>query len=181
MHRVLRLALQQGLRWRLLARNPADAVKPPRIERQQMLVLDTGATAELLEAARPHPIFVPILLGVLCGMRRGEITALRWRSIDLETGQLAVVASTEQTAGGCREKETKSGRARTLALPEMVVEELRRHRIEQAERLLRLGVRVTADDHVVTQFDGTPLQPNSLTHAFTDFIKARGLKRVRPI
>lgn len=179
MHRVLREALQQAVRWQLLARNPADAVKPPRVERQQMSVLDAGATAELLEAARPHPIFVPILLGVLCGMRRGEITALRWRSVDLESGQIAVVASTEQTAGRCREKETKSGRARTLALPEMVVVELRRHRLEQAERLFRLGIRVTADHHVVTQLDGTPLQPNSLTHAFTDFIKARGLKRVR--
>ena len=115
MHRVLREALQQAVHWQLLARNPADAVKPPRVERQQMSVLDAGATAELIEAARPHPIFVPILLGVLCGMRRGEITALRWRSVDLESGQIAVVASTEQTAGGCREKETKSGRARALA------------------------------------------------------------------
>ena len=29
------------------------------------------------------------------------------------------------------------------------------------------------------QADGTPLQPNSLTHAFTPFMEARGLKRVR--
>ncbi len=113
-------------------------------------------------------------------MRRGEITALRWSSVDLEAGQLAVVASTEQTEAGCREKETKSGRARTIALPAMVIEELRRHRREQAEKQLRLGVRATtADSHVVAQFDGTPLQPNSLTHAFTNFIAGRKLKRVR--
>ena len=37
-------------------------------------------------------------------MRRGEITALRWRSIDLDAGQLAVVASTEKTKAGCRER-----------------------------------------------------------------------------
>ena len=43
MHRVLREALQQGVRWQLLARNPADAVKPPRAERKQMSVLDTDA------------------------------------------------------------------------------------------------------------------------------------------
>jgi Phage integrase, N-terminal SAM-like domain len=30
MHRVLREALQQAVRWQMLARNPADAVKPPR-------------------------------------------------------------------------------------------------------------------------------------------------------
>ena len=37
-------------------------------------------TAELLEAMRPMRMIIPTLLAVLCGMRRGEIAALRWRS-----------------------------------------------------------------------------------------------------
>jgi integrase len=58
------------------------------------------------------------VLASLCGLRRGEITALRWKSVDLDNGQLAVIASTEQTdAGAIREKEAKSGRSRTIALP----------------------------------------------------------------
>ena len=179
MHRVLRQALQQAVQWQMLSRNPADLVKPPKIERQQMRVLDASATAELIEAARPYSVFMPILLGALCGLRRGEIAALRWRSVDLEAGQLAVVASTEQTKAGCREKETKSGRCRTIALPAMLIEELRKHRIEQAQALLGIGVRVTPDHHVVMQADGTALQPNSLTHAFTTFLETRGLRRVR--
>jgi integrase-like protein len=174
MHRVLREALQQALRWQLLARNPADAVRPPKVERKQMNVLDTDATAALIEAARPYRIFVPILLGVLCGLRRGEIAALRWKSVDLEAGQLRVVASIEQTKAGCREKETKSGRDRVVALPAMLIAELRRHRAEQAQELLQLGVRLADDSYVVAQADGSPLQPNSLTHAFTDFLEAHG-------
>jgi integrase len=179
MHRVLRQALQQAVQWQMLIRNPADLVKPPKVERQQMSVLDAGATAELIEAARSYAVFMPILLGALCGLRRGEIAALRWRSVDLDAGQLAIVASTEQTKAGCREKETKSGRCRTIALPALLIDELRKHRVEQAEALLGIGVRVTTDHHVVMQADGTPLQPNSLTHAFTTFLEARGLKRVR--
>src|SRR6476469_11279002 len=73
MHRVLREALQQALRWQLLARNPSDAVKPPKVERKQMSVLDTDATVELIEAARATALFMPILLGVRCGLRRGEV------------------------------------------------------------------------------------------------------------
>jgi integrase len=179
MHRVLREALQQAVQWQMLARNPADAVKPPKVERKQMSVLDTDATIELIEAARPYRIFVPILLGVLCGLRRGEIAALRWRSVDLDTGQLMVVASIEQTKAGCREKETKSGRSRAVALPATLIEELRRHRAKQAEELLPLGVRLTDDHYVVTQEDGTALQPHSLTQAFTRFVAERGLKRIR--
>ena len=102
-------------------------------------------TAELIEAARSYTIFIPILLGVLCGLRRGEIAALRWRSIDLDAGQLAVVASIEQTKAGCREKETKSGRCRTIALPALLIDELRKHRTRSGEALLSIGVRVSAD------------------------------------
>jgi integrase len=176
---VLRQALQQAVRWQVLVRNPADLVKPPKVERQQMSVLDADATAELIEIARPYSIFMPILLGVLCGLRRGEIAALRWRSVDLDAGQLAVVASTEQTRAGCREKETKSGRCRTVALPSLLIDELRRHRIQQAEDLLQLGVRLTGDSYVVAQADGNPLKPQSLTNTFTTFLAERGLKRVR--
>jgi integrase len=179
MHRILRQALQQAVGWQVLVRNPADLVKPPKVEHQQMSVYDPDATAELIEAARPLSIFIPILLAVLCGLRRGEITALLWRCVDLDTGQLSIVASTEQTKAGCREKETKSGRCRTVALPALLVEELRQHRVRQAQNLFELGIRLTGDSYVVAQADGSPLQPNSLTHAFTLFLADRGLKRIR--
>jgi integrase len=179
MHRVLRQALQQGIRWHLLARNSADAVKPPKVERKQMRVLDATATAAMMDSARPYSAFMPILLGALCGLRRGEIAALRWRSVDLDAGQLAVVASIEQTKAGCREKETKSGRARTVALSTTMVEELRRHRLEQAQALLQVGVRLIPDHHVVMQADGTTLQPNSIGHAFEMFLKATKRPHIR--
>src|SRR5262249_45604890 len=96
MHRVLREALQYAVRWPLLAGNPADAVKATKVERKQMATLDADDTAVMIEAARSSPLCVPILLGALCGLRRGEIAAVKWRSIDLETGRLSVVASIEQ-------------------------------------------------------------------------------------
>jgi integrase len=174
MHRVLREALQQAVRWQMLARNPADAVKPPKVERKQMSVLDTDATAELITAAQGSSLAVPILFGVLCGLRRGEIVALRWRNVDLDRGQISVVASTEQTDAGCREKEPKSGHGRTVALASLMVEELRGHRLRQAEALLALGVRLTDDHHVVARAGA--LQPRSLTHAFVKFVRERGLQ-----
>ena len=62
-------------------------------------------------------MFVPVLLGVLCGLRRGEVTALKWGAVDLAGAQLSIAESTEQTREGIRQKETKSGRARTVAPP----------------------------------------------------------------
>jgi integrase len=179
MHRVLREALQQGLRWQLLARNPADAVRPPKVERRQMSVLDTDATVELIETARNTGLLVPILLGALCGLRRGEIVALRWRNVDLERGQLSVTRSAEQTDQGVREKETKSGNNRSVALSPTLIDELRQHRIRQAQSLLALGIRLTDDHHVVMREDGLPIQPRSLSHAFTKFMHRYGGQRIR--
>jgi integrase len=167
MHRVLREALQQAVRWQLLARNPADAVRPPKVERQQM---------SLIEAARETSLFIPILLGVRCGLRRGEVVALRWRNVDLERGQISVVASAEQTDRGVREKEPKNGRGRTIVLSATEVEELRSHRVRRAQGLLALGVRLTDDHHVVAREDGQALQPRSLTHAFVKFARRRGFQ-----
>jgi hypothetical protein len=40
MHRVLKHALRQAVRWEMLHRNPADAVRPPKIEKHRMTTYD---------------------------------------------------------------------------------------------------------------------------------------------
>ena len=179
MHRVLFSALDQAERWKLIVRNPAALLEKrdrPKIERVPVKTIDAPTTATVFDAARERRLFIPLVLATLCGLRRGEITALRWKSIDLDGAQLAVVASTEQTdKGAIREKEAKSGKTRTVALPSLAVEELRRWRIAQGEELLRLGIRADNNWHVVTQFDGSPLQPRSLTHVVSAFLKEWGV------
>jgi integrase len=179
LHRVLFSALDQAERWKLINRNPAALLEKrdrPKIERVPVKTIDAPTTATVFDAARERRLFIPLVLATLCGLRRGEITALRWKSIDLDGAQLAVVASTEQTdKGAIREKEAKSGKTRTVALPSLAVEELRRWRLAQAEELLRLGIRADDSWHVVTQFDGSPLQPRSLTHVVSAFLKEWGV------
>ena len=43
MHRLLKHALAQAVRWELLSRNPADAVDPPKVERGRHDDLRHGA------------------------------------------------------------------------------------------------------------------------------------------
>ena len=49
MHRLIKQALAQAVRWELLSRNPADAVDPPKVERGAMTTFDMAQTADLLE------------------------------------------------------------------------------------------------------------------------------------
>ena len=50
MHRLIKHALAQAVRWELIGRNPADAVEPPKIERTALTTFDMAQTAELIEA-----------------------------------------------------------------------------------------------------------------------------------
>jgi integrase len=102
-------------------------------------------------------------LAVLCGLRRGEIAALRWGSVDLDKAQLAVIQSAERTRAGVRYKPPKNDRVRTVALSSLVVAILRQHRLDQAERMLRLGVRLEDAAFVVAQADGSPYDPDSIS------------------
>src|SRR5258707_6017570 len=89
MHRLIKQALGQAVRWELLSRNAADAVDPPKVERGSLTTYDMTQTVALLEALRGTRLRLPVLLGVMCGLRRGEIVALRWSHIDLTTGTMA--------------------------------------------------------------------------------------------
>jgi integrase len=112
-------------------------------------------------------------------MRRGEILALRWKNLDLAAGVVRVVASLEQTKAGIRFKPTKTEKGRAVTLPGFAIAELRRWKREQAEKLLRLGIRQSGETLVCGREDGKPKQPDSLTHEFTYLVGRAGLKGVR--
>jgi integrase len=179
MHRVLKQALSQAVKWELLTRNPADAVDPPKVEWKPVSTYDLTETAEILEAVRGKRIFMPALLAVMCGLRRGEICALRWHHVDLDGAQLSVVESVEQTKSGLRFKSPKSGKGRKVALPPIVVDELRSHRARLAQELLKLGKRLSDGDFVVSHPDGAMVPPIHVSQQWGFAIAKTGLAKLR--
>jgi integrase len=182
LHRVLRTALARAVEQQLIARNPADVFKKrlPKVERRDLVTLTADQSARLLEALAHSRVYWPVLLALSTGMRRGEILALRWKSVDLDGGTLRVVESLEETKTAIRFKVPKSGRHRAITLPGYAVAELRRLKREQAESLLALGVRQSGDTLVCCRADGEPHRPLSLTYEFARFIRRfKDLPRVR--
>jgi integrase len=180
-HRVFKDALKQAVRWRLLLRNPADAVEPPRPAEREMKVLDEGETAKLLKGLEGKSLYIPILLAVATGMRRGEILALRWRDVDLKAHTAAVCQSVEQTkAGGLKFKQPKTRRGRRIvALPQLVVQALRRHKADQAKLRLQVGPAYKDQDLICSRWDGSTRSPGALSRAFAKLIQDLDLPRVR--
>ncbi len=179
-HRVLREALKHALRLQLIARNPADAVEPPRKTRGEVKALDESGTRELLRVSQGSWLHMPILLAVATGMRRGEIMALRWADVDFEAATITVQRSLEVSRQGLRFKEPKSARSRRrIALPRFAMEELRAHRAEQKRERLRLGPAYQDNDLVCPAADGRPRNPDVVTFGFRDFLVRHQLPVVR--
>jgi hypothetical protein len=152
----------------VIARNPADVFKRrlPKLERKEMAVLTPEQSAALLDETRPTPLYLPVMLALATGMRRGEILALRWRNVDLDRGLVRATESLEQVKGGLRFNPPKSGRARVITLPSVAIEELRERKRAQAEQLLKLGIRQSGNTLVCARPDGQPTKPLGLSNMF---------------
>ena len=175
-HRILSGALERAVEQQLVARNPASIFRRrlPKVERHEMATLNPQQSAALLDAVKHSHIYWPVLLALATGARRGEVLALRWRNVDFDAGAVRIVESLEQTRAGLRFKSPKTDRARVITLPAFAVDELRRLKREQAEKLLALGIRQTGATLLCCRTDGEPLQPQSLTHEFRGFSPASG-------
>lgn len=179
-HRVLRKALHDAVRWRLLGRNPAEAVDAPRVVRKEMKVLDIAQVSQLLRAAEGSRFHIPIVLAIATGLRRGEILALRWEDVDLNAGMITVRRALEQTRQGIGFKQPKTPKSRRMVvLPEFAVGLLRTQREAQAVQKLVLSPGYQDTDLVCTEADGRLMNPEHLSRCFHGVLKQAGLPDVR--
>jgi len=111
-YQVLRRALNQAARWQLIPRNPCDLVDSPRISPAEMHALDEDGLRALLAAVRGTRLHMPTLLAAVSGMRRGELLALRWSDVDLDTGECQVVRALQEVPGGVSFKTPKTNKGR---------------------------------------------------------------------
>jgi len=119
----------------------------------------------------------PYLLPAL-GLRRGEVLALRWQNVDLQKGTLEVTQAAEVVGGKLGVKRPKTDRsARTIKMPSALVSQLERHRKEQLEQRLRLGLGGRSE-LVFTSPLGEMLRPDSVSEAFANKVADAGLKPI---
>ncbi len=134
----------------------------------------------MLDALRGRWVYPITVLALATGARRGELCALRWKDVDLDTARIRIEKSLEQTNAGLRLKEpkTKAGR-RTISIPPAVVAELRAHWRAQQEQRLALGAGRAPDDApVFARPDGEPIPPDTLTQEWARLVRILKLPKV---
>jgi integrase len=99
-HRILSKALDYAVKMGLVVRNVAKVVEPPRVARKTMHTLSPEEVTRFLDVARETDYYVYFATLLYTGLRRGELLALRWRNLDLDSGKLTVVETAYKLGNG---------------------------------------------------------------------------------
>ena len=176
-HSVLRSAMRQAIRWRLLLQDPTEGAQLPRLGRREMLVLNSEQARIFIEAAlktRYGPVFA---VALTTGMRPSEYLALKWPDIDWERGTVGVVRTLEKVKGSWRFADTKRDRSRrVIKLQEWVLANLK--------GLYARGSRPQchtpeAADLVFITPAGRPIHSDNLAREFKAMLRGASLPMIR--
>ena len=114
------------------------------------------------------------------GARRGELCALRWSEVDLDSRTVQIQRTLSRAKSGPRYNPPKNGKGRSVRLGELAVAALRRHRLRQTEQRLAAGGTWVDNDLVFPNAVGEPLSPPGIDrHHFKPLLKKAGLPDIR--
>jgi len=179
-HAVLRRALVTAERWGMVSRNVAKLVEVPRAPHHEITPLTPEQAHRLIEASADDRHRALWITALGTGMRQGELLALRWEDVDLDTGRLRVRHTLANVSGTLTLLEPKTERSRrSLVLPDAVVSALRAHRTRQLMDRLLAGSRWVESGHVFASTTGTPYHAATVSRCFQDALDRAGLPRVR--
>jgi integrase len=171
-HRVLSLVLALAVRDGRMSRNPADGAPLPRVRTPGKRFLDYEQVAALADAAaeqRPEYGLVVRVLA-LCGLRFGELAALRVGRVDLLRRRMDVEESVTEVNGRAVFGTPKSNLPRSVPIPRSLADDL-------AAVMAGKG----ADDFVFAAPEGgVLLLRNFRRRAFDPACRAAGLDGLTP-
>ena len=169
-HRILHSALNQAMKWDLVVRNVANNVEPPKKDKYKATILDSKQLSKLIEAIKDTYIYIPVMIAISTGMRRGEVLGLMWENIDLENATLKVVQAVYPTKNGLVVLPPKTNTSiRKISLPPTLIDILRKYQNRNGH----------LSKYVCTLEDGTLISPSSLNHKFKQVLQDNNLPSIR--
>jgi integrase len=173
-HAVLHRALKQARRWGIVGRNVTEDVDTPQVKREEIQPLNPDQTRALLKAAEGNRLEALYIVAVHTGMRPGEMLALKWDDVNLDSGILQV--NRALTGGEFTAPKTARSR-RWIKLTASGVKALRVHRKRQLEERMQRAGFWQDYNLVFPSSVGTPLSHRNVVRSFKAVLNRAGLPK----
>lgn len=178
-HRFLRQALGHAVQLRLIAHNPTEGLKTPRVEIRSGVALPVDKIHKLLDAINDRRVLFATEIAIGTGFRIGEICALSWDDYNAARETLTVRRSVRFHSGTAQfgPPKTKMS-ARTVRLPRFLTQRLQKEKEEQEKRKTR-NPDYQENQLILCETDGRPINPTYLSCLFSRTTRKVGLAEVR--
>jgi integrase len=153
-HRVFSLIMELAVRDKRIPLNPATRVRLPKVGKAEKRFLKVEEVYRLADAAAQYPIpevggqyRALVLVLAFCGLRWGEVAALKAKRVDLLRRRLTVAESVTEVRGHLEWGTPKSHAARSVPIPRSLL-----------PMLTEVMAGKPADALVFTTWRGKPLR-----------------------
>ncbi len=181
---VLRAALNEAVDEGLIPRSPAARVGLPRTVAKPTKEKEAVAWTErevdrFLAATADHRWAIGFRLGVLYGLRRSEVLALRWDDVDTKANTLRIDESLVATNEGAAWGHAKNERSRrTIPIDDDTMCVFTKRHAEQAAERLAAGSEWEDNDLIIATRTGRLVLPRSYDRALARIVDKTGLPRL---
>jgi integrase len=179
---TLKSALSTAKKWGCIDRNAAKDATPPKQITFKPKPLTAAQGIRLLNVVTEHRYEGCFYLGLLEGMRRGEIAGLQWLDIDFDLALIRVRGALQRVKGqgavliGVKSEDSE----REIPLLPVVAAALRRRKERQEQERREAGKNWKQDEQFVfTSRDGHRIMPEDLHRDLQPALELAGLPRVR--
>jgi len=181
---TLRNALNDAVKEGLIKENPMDKIQIKKIPDSEPPILKPEQAQVLINVAKSHRLYPALLLEMATGLRRGEILGLRWENVDLNEGYITVKESIVKGWGTASLKaSTKTkGSQRIVPIPEVVIEELKKHKVrmlEEEDTRKKNGTEWLGTDYVFCATNGNYTSPNTFSKIWARWRKEAGIPDIK--
>lgn len=181
---VLRAALTEAVDEGLIPRSPAARVGLPRVvakpvKEKEAVVWIAEQVDRFLAATTDHRWAIAFRIGVLYGLRRSEVLALRWDDLDTKANTLRIDESLVATNQGAAWGNAKNERSRrTIPIDDDTMRVFAKRRAEQAAERLAAGAEWEDNNLIIATRSGRLVLPRSYDRALARIVDNSGLPRL---
>ena len=185
---LLNMAMKEAVIQDYIRRNPIPATKPYPRRKPTIIILNKANVKRLLKAAYNSGWYLEILLGLFCGLRKGEISGFgdfdpQNRTIYIQrqitSNPIVPKGASKIQSYEVIEKPPKTDNSyRLLRIPEAVAKEIEKRKILVEANKQQYGEQYFDHGYISCQENGLPHSTAAMNSALTKLCSRNGLPHI---